>query len=202
MPRPTRIEAEEAVRTLIRWAGDDPARDGVANTPTRVVEDYAERFSGYGEGAAEWKIEKAPNNSTVLARNIPFFSHCEHHMVPFLGVFHIAYLPRDSVAARSNVSDMVNVFARRLQSQERLTTEVLTAIQEALNPHGVAVLVESEHLCMTIRGVHKHGAATATMKFSGVFREDPKERQQVLASLLGGDKSRRSKQPLGHLTGR
>lgn len=189
MRRPSREEAEEAVRTLICWAGDDPNREGVLETPARVAQSYLEKYSGY-HGHADLVVEAAPltgNGGTILSRNIPFFSHCEHHMVPFLGVVHVAYGLSKAVASESDLQVLVDRYARRLQSQETLTSQILAEIERALSPEGAAVLVESEHLCMTIRGIHKHGATTVTTQFSGAYRDDPCERERVLRLLLGID---------------
>ncbi len=184
--RPTRAEAAAAVRTLILWAGDDPARPGLIDTPDRVVRAYEEFYSGYREDAAtvldRTFDEVEGYDDIVLVRDIPFASHCEHHMVPFVGKVHIAYFPT-VVVGLSKLGRVVDVFARRLQTQEHLTAQILTAINDALKPRGGAVMIESEHLCMTIRGVLKHGSTTVTTQFSGVFRDDPAEQARFLTLL-------------------
>ena len=182
--RPSREEAEAAVRTLIAWAGDDPTRQGVASTPGRVLDAYGELFAGYREDPAKFleKIfeETAGYDDLVLVRAIPFASHCEHHMLPMRGQAHIAYFPNRGVVGLSKLARVVDAFARRLQTQERLTAQIADAIQTALQPKGVAVLVEAEHMCMTMRGVQKPGASTVTMRFTGVFQDDPAEQARFL----------------------
>jgi GTP cyclohydrolase I len=185
--RPSRNEAEEAVRTLIRWAGDDPSREGLVGTPDRVVRAYEEFYSGYAEDPGkvlDRTFEEVDGyDDIVLVRDIPFASHCEHHMVPFLGKVHVAYFPTDRVVGLSKLGRVVDVFAKRLQTQELMTAQIVAAINDALKPRGVAVMIEAEHLCMTIRGVHKHGSVTVTTQFSGVFRDDPSEQQRFLTLL-------------------
>ena len=185
--KPSRAEAEEAVRTLIRWAGDDPAREGLVGTPDRVVRAYEEFYGGYDEDPAkalDRTFEEVDGyDDIVLVRDIPFASHCEHHMVPFIGKVHVAYFPTDRVVGLSKLGRVVDVFAKRLQTQELMTAQIVSAINDALKPRGVAVLIEAEHLCMTIRGVHKHGSVTVTTQFSGVFRDDPAEQQRFLTLL-------------------
>ena len=186
--RPTREEAEQAVRTLIAWAGDDPDRDGLRDTPKRVAKVYEEFYAGYRDSAAE-ALERTfedlgDYDDIVILRDIPFTSHCEHHMVPILGRAHVAYYPGEKVVGLSKLGRVVDIFARRLQTQERLTSQVVRAIDETLKPRGIAILVEAEHLCMTLRGAHKHGASTVTTQFTGVFRDDPAEQQRFLA-LVG-----------------
>ena len=185
--KPSRAEAEEAVRTLIRWAGDDPAREGLVGTPDRVVRAYEEFYAGYAEDPAkalDRTFEEVDGyDDIVLVRDIPFASHCEHHMVPFIGKVHVAYFPTDRVVGLSKLGRVVDVFAKRLQTQELMTAQIVSAINDALKPRGVAVMIEAEHLCMTIRGVHKHGSVTVTTQFSGVFRDDPAEQQRFLTLL-------------------
>ena len=185
--RPSRAQAEEAVRTLIRWAGDDPAREGLRGTPERVARAYEEFYAGYGEEPAavlDKTFEEVEGyDDIVLVRDIPFASHCEHHMVPFVGKVHVAYFPTEQVVGLSKLGRVVDVFARRLQTQEQLTAQILGAINDALKPRGTAVLIEAEHLCMTIRGVKKHGSTTVTTQFSGVFRDDPAEQARFLTLL-------------------
>jgi GTP cyclohydrolase IA len=187
-PRPTRAEAEAAVRTLIAWAGDDPSREGLLETPARVVKAYEELFSGYGKDAADTlsKVfrEVEGYDDIVLVKDIPFHSHCEHHMVPFHGTAHIAYYPQDGVVGLSKLARVVEIFARRLQTQETMTAEITEAITEALHPRGIAVVIEAEHMCMSMRGVGKSGASTTTCRFTGVFRDDPAEQVRFF-TLLG-----------------
>jgi GTP cyclohydrolase I len=189
--RPSREEAEKAVRTLIQWAGDDPDRDGLKDTPKRVTEAYGEFFGGYGQSADE-PLERTFEDvgiydDIVLVRDIPFFSHCEHHMVPFIGKAHVAYYPTDSkVVGLSKLARVVGIFAHRLQTQERLTSEIITAIDDALKPRGIAVMIEAEHQCMTLRGVKAHGASTVTTQFTGAFRDDPQEQIRFMTLVKGG----------------
>jgi GTP cyclohydrolase I len=187
--KPTREEAEAAVRTLIAFAGDNPDRSGLVDTPRRVLGAYEEFFAGYHENAAQW-LERTFDDvgsydDIVIVRDIPFVSHCEHHMVPFIGRAHVAYFPTDRVVGLSKLARVVDTYARRLQTQERMTSEVLGVIDETLKPRGVAVMIEAEHQCMTLRGVHKHGASTVTTQFTGVFRDDPAEQQRFLALVRG-----------------
>ncbi len=188
--RPSQEEVEEAVRTLIAWAGDDPARAGLVDTPKRVAGAFREFYAGYGQSAAEALArtfdEIDSYDDVVVVRDIPFFSHCEHHMVPFVGKAHIAYFPTDKVVGLSKLGRVVEVYARRLQTQERLTAEIVGAIDEALKPRGIAVMIEAEHQCMTLRGVRAHGASTVTTQFTGAFRNDPAEQVRFL-TLVKGD---------------
>ncbi|HLJ70588.1 MAG TPA: GTP cyclohydrolase I FolE [Roseiarcus sp.] len=187
--RPSREDAEAAVRTLIAWAGDDPDREGLAETPRRVVKSYEELFSGYREDpdAALSRVFKEVRgySDIVLVRDIPFVSHCEHHMAPFLGKAHIGYYPRNGVVGLSKLARIVDTFARRLQTQEALTAQIAEAVDNALKTRGVAVLVEAEHMCMSIRGVRKHGVSTATTQFTGLFQEDSNEQMRFLTLLRG-----------------
>ncbi|MFC5391708.1 GTP cyclohydrolase I FolE [Bosea vestrisii] len=176
--QPTQVEAEEAVRTLIRWAGDDPSREGLLDTPQRVAKAYREFYKGYGEDAQdalERVFEEVEGyKDMVLVRDIPFYSHCEHHMVPFVGKVHIGYYPSSGVVGLSKLARVVEVYARRLQTQETMTAQIAQAIEKALKPGGVAVLVEAEHMCMSMRGVQKQGSSTMTTQYTGRFR-DPAE---------------------------
>src|SRR6476469_11152744 len=169
VPRPSREEAEAAVRTLIAFAGDDPAREGVLDTPKRVVDAYEEIFSGYRECPAEVLdktfSETGGYDDFVLVKDIVFNSHCEHHMMPFFGKAHVAYIPTDRVVGLSKLARLVDVYALRLQTQEHLTSQVATAIEEVLKPRGVAVMLEAEHTCMSARGVSKPGSLTVTTQF-------------------------------------
>jgi GTP cyclohydrolase I len=185
--RPTREEAEAAVKTLIAWAGDNPEREGLLDTPKRVVKAYEELYEGYGLDAQE-VLNRTFNevggyDDIVFVRDIPFFSHCEHHMVPFVGKAHIAYLPTEGVVGLSKLARVTDVFARRLQTQETLTAQIIDAINDALNPRGAAVMLEAEHMCMSMRGIKKHGASTITQRFTGVFAEEPTEQQRFFSLL-------------------
>jgi GTP cyclohydrolase I len=182
--RPSQSEAEAAVRTLIAWAGDDPAREGVRDTPRRVVDAFSEYFSGYRQDPAEVLArtfeDVAGYDDMIMLRDIRVESHCEHHMAPFLGVAHIAYLPNGRVVGISKIARVVEMFARRLQTQETLTAQIANAIGEALQPRGVAVLIEAEHQCMSTRGVRQPGVATITTRFSGAFETDASYRDRFL----------------------
>ncbi|WP_185985376.1 GTP cyclohydrolase I FolE [Aureimonas mangrovi] len=186
--RPTRTEAEAAVETLLRYIGEDPHREGLRETPARVVRAYDEMFSGYGQNAEQILSrtfeEVAGYDDIVLVRDIEFSSHCEHHMVPVIGRAHIAYLPNGHVVGLSKIGRLVDVFARRLRTQEAMTQEIADAMAGALDARGVAVLIEAEHLCMSMRGVHKKGAMTITTAYRGVFGDDASERMRFHA-LLG-----------------
>jgi GTP cyclohydrolase I len=180
----------DAVRTLIRWAGDDPAREGLRDTPGRVARAYKEYFRGYGEDPREHLSrtfrEVGGYDEIVLLRDIPFHSHCEHHMAPIIGKVHIAYLPTDRVVGLSKLARVALGYARRLQVQERLTAEIADAVQDVLNPRGVAVVVEASHACMSARGVMTTGATMTTSRMMGVFREDERSRKEVLALMKIG----------------
>jgi GTP cyclohydrolase I len=185
--RPTREEAEAAVRTLIAWAGDDPSREGLLDTPRRVAKAYGELYAGYDNDPKaildRTFKEVGGYDDIVLVRDIPFSSHCEHHMVPFIGKAHIAYLPHDGVVGLSKLARLVNVFARRLQTQENLTAQIIDALNENLGPRGAAVMIEAEHMCMSMRGVHAHGVSTITHRFTGVFAEDRQEQDRFFAMV-------------------
>ena len=178
----------EAVSTLIRWAGDDPAREGLLDTPKRVARAWKEYCQGYGEDPAihlsRTFEEVGGYDEVVLLKDIPFQSHCEHHMAPIIGKAHIAYLPRDRVVGISKLARVLHGFARRLQVQERLTAEVADCIWSHLKPHGVAVVIEANHACMTARGVRTPGVGMTTSRMMGVFRDDDRSRREVLA-LIG-----------------
>lgn len=188
--RPSREEAEAAVRTLIRWAGDDPAREGLRDTPGRLAKAFEEFYAGYAQDAAALLArtfeEVEGYGEMVLVRDIPFQSHCEHHMVPFVGTAHVAYYPSRGVVGLSKLARVVDVFARRLQTQETMTVQIAEAIDESLEPRGVAVMLEAEHMCMSMRGVRKQGAVTVTTHFTGVFREDSGEQVRFLTLLRHG----------------
>lgn len=185
--KPSRSEAEAAVRTLVRWAGDDPDRQGLAGTPARVVRAYEEWFSGYAKDPKEYLSrtfdEVAGYDEMVALRDIPFESHCEHHLAPIIGKAHIAYLPRRRVVGISKLARLVDVYAKRLQIQEKMTAEIANCLDTVLNPFGVAVVIEATHQCMTTRGVHKAGVTMLTSRMLGVFRDQPATRQEFLASL-------------------
>lgn len=185
--RPTREEAEAAVRTLIAWAGDDPDREGLQETPARVAKAYEELFEGYrldpAEALSKVFREVEGYDELILVKDIPFHSHCEHHMVPFHGVAHIAYYPENGVVGLSKLARIVEVFARRLQTQETMTAQIVQAIEEALRPRGVALVIEAEHMCMSMRGIRKAGASTSTCQFTGVFRDDPAEQLRFFTLL-------------------
>jgi GTP cyclohydrolase IA len=182
--RPTREEAEAAVRTLLAWAGDDPTREGLRDTPRRVVEAYEEYFSGYALDPVKVLSrtfgEVSGYDDMVLVRDIRVQSHCEHHVAPFLGVAHVAYLPRERVVGLSKLARVVEIFSRRLQTQENLTAQIADAIDKTLKPRGVAVLIEAEHQCMTMRGVHMPECATLTTRFNGAFQDTPDYRERFL----------------------
>ncbi len=187
--RPSQKEAEEAVRTLLRWIGDDPDREGLVDTPKRVVRAYRELFSGY-DLAAEDVLgrtfeEVAGYDDIVLVKDIPFYSHCEHHMVPIIGKAHVAYLPDGKVLGLSKMARVVEIFGRRLQTQETMTAQISKAIDDTLRPRGVAVLIEAEHMCMAMRGVNKQGSTTLTMSFTGAFKSDPAEQARFMTLVRG-----------------
>ena len=188
-PRPSREEAEAAVRTLISFAGDDAAREGVLDTPKRVIDAYEEIYEGYRACPAEVLdrtfSETGGYDDFVLVKDIQFNSHCEHHMMPFYGKAHVAYMPTDRVVGLSKLARLVDVYAHRLQTQEHLTSQVATAIEEILQPRGVAVMIEAEHMCMSVRGVSKLGAQTVTTHFSGTFRNDPNQLVRFMTLLRG-----------------
>jgi GTP cyclohydrolase I len=174
--RPSREMAEEAVRTLIAWAGDDPTREGVLDTPKRVVNAYGDFFSGYDEDPtailSRTFDEVDGYDDMVLLRSIDISSHCEHHMVPFIGTAHIAYLPADRIVGLSKLARVAEIYARRLQTQESMTTQIAISIETALAPLGVAVMIEAIHQCMSLRGVQKRNVTTVTTKFLGQFKSD------------------------------
>lgn len=186
--RPTRAEAERAVRTLIEWAGDDPDREGLRATPERVVRSYEEFFSGYSldpeDILARTFEETEGYDDMVVLRDIRFESYCEHHMVPILGKAHIGYLPRHRVVGISKLARILEIFSKRLQIQEKMTAQVATTIDRVLKPQGVAVVVEAEHQCMTTRGIHKPGVSMVTSQMIGVFRDNEATRKEFL-SIIG-----------------
>ncbi|MDJ0607823.1 MAG: GTP cyclohydrolase I FolE [Kiloniellales bacterium] len=186
--KPTQEEAEAAVRTLIRWAGDDPDREGLVDTPNRVVRSYLEFFGGYEDDPREMLTrtfeETDGYDEMVLLRDIGFESHCEHHMVPIIGKADIAYFPKRRVVGISKLARVLDVYARRLQIQEKLTAQVANTIDEVLEPHGVAVVITAQHQCMTTRGIHKPGVSMVTSRMLGCFRDDSATRQEFL-SIVG-----------------
>jgi GTP cyclohydrolase I len=192
--RPSREEAEAAVRALIAYVGDDPTREGLLDTPKRVVSALDELYSGYREVPAEVLArtfgETERYDDVVLIRDIAFTSHCEHHMLPFYGRAHIAYCPVERVVGLSKIARLVDAYARRLQTQEHLTSQIAGAIDEILRPHGVAVMIEAEHTCMTIRGVKKPDAATVTTRFLGTFLDNANDQLRFLTLVRGGPSDR------------
>jgi GTP cyclohydrolase IA len=185
--RPTREEAEEAVRILIRWAGDDPAREGLLGTPDRIVRAYQEFFSGYDEDPVallQRTFEETNGYDEIVAlKDIRFESHCEHHIAPIIGKVHVAYLPDKRVVGISKLARLVDVFAKRLQIQEKMTAQIANTLDDVLQPKGVAVVIEAAHQCMTTRGVHKPGITMVTSRMLGAFRDDPLSRREVLAMI-------------------
>ncbi len=175
--RPSREEAEEAVRTLIAWTGDNPAREGLIDTPRRVVKAYEEFFAGYNDDPdtvlSRTFEEVGGYDDIVMLRDIDFNSHCEHHMVPFIGKIHIAYLPTDRVVGISKLARVAEIYGRRLQTQETMTAQVAKSVDEALSPRGVAVLIDAVHQCMSMRGIGKRNVSTITTQFIGEFKTDP-----------------------------
>ena len=189
---PTEQEAEEAVRVLLRWAGDDPAREGLIDTPRRVVRSFNEFFAGYKEDPAallERTFEETDGyDEIVLLRDIRVESHCEHHMRPIIGHAHVAYLPGNRVVGISKLARVVDAFSKRLQIQEKMTAQIANVIQDVLQPRGVAVVIEAAHECMTTRGVHKTGVTMMTSRMLGAFRDDPSTRRELMA-LIGSPRT-------------
>ena len=189
--RPTREEAEDAVRTLLRWSGDNPDREGLLETPARVAKSFAELYGGYGINTEEILgrtfEEVAGYDDMVIVREIPFFSHCEHHMVPIIGKASVGYLPDGKVLGLSKIARVVDVFAHRLQTQESITAQIANAIQDGLEPRGVGVLVEAEHMCMAMRGIKKQGSTTLTTTFTGAFKDDPQEQLRFMTMIKQAD---------------
>ncbi len=187
-PRPTRAEAEDAVRVLLRWAGENPAREGLIDTPARVVRSYEEFFAGYQtdpQALLSRTFEETDGyDEIVLLRDIRIESYCEHHMVPIVGRAHVAYLPGKRVVGISKLARVVDAYAKRLQIQEKLTAQIANTLNDVLQPRGVAVIIEANHQCMTTRGVHKTGVSMVTSRMLGAFRSDPTTRRELLA-LIG-----------------
>lgn len=189
--RPTRDEAKKAVETLIRWAGDNPGREGLRDTPSRVVSAYEEFFAGYEENPEDVLRKTFEDiegyEDVVLLKNMRFESHCEHHIVPIIGVAHIAYLPAKRVVGLSKLARLLDVYAKRLQTQETMTVQIAQCIQRVLEPRGVAVIIDAAHQCMTTRGVSKAESSTITRHFSGVYKDDMAARQDLMQLLQNKD---------------
>ena len=191
-PRPSREEAERAIRTLLLWAGDDPAREGLRDTPARVARAYEDWFSGYGEDPEEFLLrtfeEVEGYDDMVVLKDIRFESHCEHHLAPIIGRVHVGYLPNNKVVGISKLARVVDAYARRLQVQEKMNAQIAHCIQKVLEPKGVAVVIEATHQCMTTRGVHKTGVTMVTSAMHGEFRKNPLTRREFL-SVIGNPAS-------------
>lgn len=186
--QPTEEEAEAAVETLLRWLGENPEREGLVDTPKRVVKAYRELFAGYLQDPVD-ELERtfeqvSGYRDAVVIKDISFFSHCEHHMVPIIGKAHVAYLPEGKVVGLSKIARVVDIFAKRLQTQESMTAQIAQAITDALKPKGVAVVIEAEHMCMAMRGIRKQGSTTVTSSFTGEYR-DSNEEQLKFMTLIG-----------------
>jgi GTP cyclohydrolase I len=192
MTRPSREEAEKAVHTLLRWAGDDPGREGLAETPARVAKAFEDWFSGYGQNPEEYLArtfeEVEGYDDMIILKDIRFESHCEHHLAPIIGKAHVAYLPTNKVVGISKLARVVETFARRLQVQEKMNAQIAQCIQKVLDPKGVAVVIEATHQCMTTRGVHKTGVTMVTSTMHGEFRKNPLTRREFL-SVIGNPSS-------------
>ena len=193
--RPSRAEAEQAVRTLLRWAGDDPTREGLLGTPGRVARAFEEWFAGYDRDPVDYlqrTFEEVENyDEMVVLRDIRFESHCEHHLAPIIGRAHIGYLPRGRVVGISKLARVVELYAKRLQIQEKMTAQIANSIAEVLRPEGVAVVLEASHQCMTTRGVHKSGVTMVTSRMLGAFRDNPSTRREFL-TLIGNPATRQT----------
>jgi GTP cyclohydrolase I len=191
-PRPSRDEAEQAIRTLLLWAGDDPAREGLRDTPARVARAYEDWFSGYNEDPEEFLLrtfeEVEGYDDMVVLKDIRFESHCEHHLAPIIGRVHVGYLPNNKVVGISKLARVVDAYARRLQVQEKMNAQIAHCIQKVLEPKGVAVVIEATHQCMTTRGVHKTGVTMVTSAMHGEFRKNPLTRREFL-SVIGNPAS-------------
>lgn len=188
--RPSQDQAEDAVRTLLKWMGEDIEREGLLDTPKRVAKAYLELFGGYDMDAEEVLgrtfEEVGGYDDMVLVRDIPFHSHCEHHMVPIIGKAHVAYLPDGCVLGLSKIARTVDIFARRLQTQENMTAQIAHTIDDALQPRGVAIMIEAEHMCMAMRGIRKQGSTTMTTAYTGAFHDSPEEQQNFFSMLRMG----------------
>ena len=191
--RPSRIEAEKAVHTLLRWAGDDPSREGLADTPARVARAFEDWFSGYDQNPEEYLArtfqEVSGYDDMVVLKDIRFESHCEHHLAPIIGRAHVGYLPSNKVVGISKLARVVEAFARRLQVQEKMNAQIALCIQRVLEPKGVAVVIEASHQCMTTRGIHKTGVTMVTSTMLGAFRDNDVTRREFL-SVIGNPASR------------
>ena len=191
MTKPSREEAEDALRTLLRWAGDDPGREGLRDTPARVIRAYEDWFSGYSQDPMTYlqrTFEEVEGyDEMVVLRDIRFESHCEHHLAPIIGRAHVGYLPVRKVVGISKLARVVDAYARRLQVQEKLSAQIANCIQQILEPKGVAVVIEAAHQCMTTRGVHKPGVTMVTSMMLGAFREDSRTRREFLAMIRNPD---------------
>ena len=185
----TREQAEDAIRTLLRWAGDDPAREGLRDTPRRVAKAYKEWFAGYAQDPTAYLArtfeEVAGYDEIIVLRNIEFESHCEHHMAPIIGRVHVGYLPRSRVVGISKLARVVDAYAKRLQVQEKMTAQIAQCIHDTLQPIGVGVVIEASHECMTTRGVHKRGVSMVTSTLLGCFREDHRTRDEFMRLMRG-----------------
>ena len=191
LQRPSAEEAKEAVRVLIRWAGDNPEREGLIDTPKRVIEAYEEFYSGYAEDPeavlAKTFEEVAEYDEIVLLKNMEFESHCEHHMVPIIGRAHIAYIPNKKVVGISKIARLLDVFAKRLQTQELMTKQIADVIEKVLQPKAIAVIIDAKHECMTTRGVHKANTTTVTSQMRGTFKDDHAARSEVMRLVASSD---------------
>jgi GTP cyclohydrolase I len=189
--RPSAEEAREAVRTLIRWAGDDPSREGLLETPKRVTEAYLEFYAGYNEDPeailAKTFDDVAGYDEVVLLKNMAFESHCEHHMVPIIGRAHIAYLPDKKVVGISKIARLLDIYAKRLQTQEIMTKQIADTIERVLEPKGVAVIIDANHECMSTRGVHKTGSTTVTIQMRGLYKNDTNARAELMRMVASSD---------------
>ncbi len=185
--RPSQAEVEAAVRVLLRWTGDNPDREGLVDTPRRVAKAYREMFSGYDMDPADELgrtfEEVAGYDDLVIVKDIEFHSHCEHHMVPIIGKAHVGYLPDGKVVGLSKIIRVVEIFAHRLQTQEAMTAQIAGTIQDVLNPRGVAVILEAEHMCIAMRGIRKQGSTTLTSTFTGVFKDNPEEQARFISMI-------------------
>ncbi|HET7085796.1 MAG TPA: GTP cyclohydrolase I FolE [Rhizomicrobium sp.] len=192
-PKPSREEAEQAIQTLLRWAGDDPSREGLAETPARVAKAFEEWFSGYGQDPEEYLTrtfeEIEGYDDMVILRDIRFESHCEHHLAPIIGRVHVGYLPTNRVVGISKLARVVEAYARRLQVQEKMNAQIANTIQKVLKPKGVAVVIEAAHQCMTTRGVHKTGVTMVTSTMLGAFRDNSDTRREFL-NIIGNPANR------------
>jgi|TARA_B110000263_G_scaffold233371_1_gene230150 GTP cyclohydrolase I len=193
MIRPTKEEAMEAVKTLISWAGDDPTREGLLETPDRVVRSYNEFFEGYNidpEAVLAKTFEEVEGyDEMVIVRNIRVESHCEHHMVPIIGIAHVGYIPNKRVVGISKLARVVDIFGKRLQTQETMTAQIADTIERVLQPRGVAVVIDAAHECMSTRGIHKTEASTVTSRMLGLFKADPKTRAEFMNLIASGNAS-------------